>query len=532
MLRLTIIESPSEETPEIDTWTVGPTGASLGRVKENTWTLPDSQSMLSRTHCEVLFEGGSYVLLDTSTNGTFLDDSNEPIGRGQKSPLMDGSTIHMGGYILQVSLETASSAFKGERPSFLEEPQQEHQAEPECLADLDPPPHASADRSSVPGSEVFEDIKAEPLGPDPFRSAPNRDSLPLPRTAGGPGAHQSASPPGGTGFVSTRERGDNLLEGNQSGISDYIPPVFFPEQSDSITGEHAASSSSAEPGFTPRETPERANPTDSQLQSSASSGAGIIPDDWFQNPDDAKTPSMPEPTPIPVEPPPPSAPEPQDVQKEHKVAQTQDDIEPQKSPQDPDLDASLRQALSIALGAHADSLSTQDLIRVVEELATLVEKSTPALMRALATRTQFKDSLRLNQTMVRARDNNPLKPDVHLSPTEALQHILLNDHPGFLHGRLAVEEAFRELEAHQTALIAALGPALWDTIARLSPEKIQAMSSTEVAGGFSLPKGKGKLWDAYLVIYAKMAESERGNLEQKFMSALAEHYEASLRTKG
>ena len=156
----------------------------------------------------------------------------------------------------------------------------------------------------------------------------------------------------------------------------------------------------------------------------------------------------------------------------------------------------------------------------------MIALSIPELMRALASRSQFKEHLRLNQTMVRARDNNPLK--FCNSTDEALEHMLLNDHPGLLNGKLAMEQAFRELAAHQTALVAALQPSLRETLEKLSPASIEAFVGSEGIAGFALPKGKGKLWDTYLEIYMKLAESERGTLEQNFMRSLGKYYERSL----
>jgi type VI secretion system FHA domain protein len=159
-------------------------------------------------------------------------------------------------------------------------------------------------------------------------------------------------------------------------------------------------------------------------------------------------------------------------------------------------------------------------------MSGMIALSVPELMGALASRAQFKDHLRLNQTMVRARDNNPLK--FCQSTEEALEHMLLNDHPGLLHGQLALQEAFRELATHQTALVAALQPSLRETLEQLSPHNVEVVAGSESTAAFALPKGKGKLWDTYLEIYKKLAESERGTLEEKFMRSLGKYYERSL----
>jgi type VI secretion system FHA domain protein len=269
--------------------------------------------------------------------------------------------------------------------------------------------------------------------------------------------------------------------------------------------------------------------------STAPRGTDVIPDDWYLAPQEGAIPEEPASPPSGSEPAPPAAPSntpppapamvpPPGAQPEPPVtAAGPDPRQAQTALEDSDLSAGLRRALYGALGAQGENLSPQELLRVVEELAAIVALSTPQLMRALAARTEVKDLLRLNQTMVRARDNNPLK--FCETPVEAVEHMLLNDHPGLLNGRLAMEEAFREIADHQRALFAALQPALQETIARLSPAAVQSAAESDSPGGFSLHKGKGRLWETYVSLFEKMNGPGRGNLEKKFMHSLAEHYE-------
>jgi type VI secretion system FHA domain protein len=191
------------------------------------------------------------------------------------------------------------------------------------------------------------------------------------------------------------------------------------------------------------------------------------------------------------------------------------------------LESQLREILGGVLGDHAAVLPVRDLLGAVGEMTAIVGVAAPRLMQALSSRTQFKDQLRLDQTMVRARDNNPLK--FCDGAEEALQHMLLNDHPGLLQGRFAIEEAFTELATHQTALVGALQPALQETISQFAPDAVEAATESEGVGGFALSKGKGKLWDSYREIYARLSNPERGLLERRFMTALAQHYERKLK---
>ena len=138
MLKLTVIDAPPDETPVGATTLLGPTGGTVGRTQENAWTLTDEDSLLSRCHFEIVFEDGAYILIDKSTNGSFLNDAREPLGRGNRAPVQDGDTIRLGGYRIAVAIESIGEApppLEGSVPSFLRG--SEEAIEP--AADISPP---------------------------------------------------------------------------------------------------------------------------------------------------------------------------------------------------------------------------------------------------------------------------------------------------------------------------------------------------------------------------------------------------------
>ena len=498
MLRLTIIESPPGEMPEGETLVVGPAGATVGRSAENTWILSDSESKISRSHCEVLYENGGYIIVDTSANGTFLDDSTKAVGRGQKAPLEGVSTIRMGDYLLKVSLEAPAGLSPndiGSRPDFLGT----QASEPAAEVAPDQPGIPLHSVEPDPSAGVFLDVMPETLDDNPFNSPGSAPSSGLgSRPFGNP--QQS---PAGLDFPADHS------------------PASRPDFGQSLPQDMMPGTAYAAPG-------NGAAHTAPEPVQQASSSHDIIPDDWYLDPAEHSEPVAPAATPPP--PPVPRQAPPAPVQAAPPEAQPpmarQPDPGSGQTHDQGDIEDQLRKALAIVLGPHANGLSAPDLVKVVEEMTSMIAISIPELMAALASRSQFKDHLRLDQTMVRARDNNPLK--FCSTTAEALEHMLLNDHPGLLHGRLALEQAFRELAAHQTSLVAALQPSLRETMEQLSPGSVEKVAGSESSTTFALPKGKGKLWDTYLELYNKLAEPERGMLEAKFMRSLGKYYERSL----
>ena len=68
-------------------------GGGIGRAHDNDWVLPDPQRYLSAHHARVQFRDGTYYLLDTSTNGVYINESADArSGRRGAYPLRDGTT--------------------------------------------------------------------------------------------------------------------------------------------------------------------------------------------------------------------------------------------------------------------------------------------------------------------------------------------------------------------------------------------------------------------------------------------------------
>ncbi|MDT8343066.1 MAG: FHA domain-containing protein, partial [Thermohalobaculum sp.] len=75
----------------------------IGRGEENDLALPDPDRTISKRHCVLEDRGGDYVLIDVSTNGTFLNHASEAVGEAP-APLNDGDVIGLGGYELVVEI--------------------------------------------------------------------------------------------------------------------------------------------------------------------------------------------------------------------------------------------------------------------------------------------------------------------------------------------------------------------------------------------------------------------------------------------
>jgi predicted component of type VI protein secretion system len=80
-------------------------GGTIGRSLENDWILPDPDRFISGRHATVDFQSGAYYLADVSTNGVYLNDDDEPLGKGNPRRLFDGDRLRMGDFEFLVTLD-------------------------------------------------------------------------------------------------------------------------------------------------------------------------------------------------------------------------------------------------------------------------------------------------------------------------------------------------------------------------------------------------------------------------------------------
>ncbi|HEY2419436.1 MAG TPA: type VI secretion system-associated FHA domain protein TagH [Steroidobacteraceae bacterium] len=108
-LKLTILSEHSVPLGARGSIVFGVGGGSIGRAHDNDWVLPDPQRYLSAHHARVKFRNGAFYLLDSSTNGVFVNERAEPLGRRASHPLRDGDRLQLGDYLIAVSIDGDSA---------------------------------------------------------------------------------------------------------------------------------------------------------------------------------------------------------------------------------------------------------------------------------------------------------------------------------------------------------------------------------------------------------------------------------------
>ena len=115
-LKLVMIRCPDNVAPERREVRGGE--FSIGRGKDNQWVVADPDRHLSKKHCQFAYGTGEWELYDFSTNGTFLNQASDPIGKGASQKLRNGDRVKFGLYEIEVIIDEEEDVVR-ERDNFL-----------------------------------------------------------------------------------------------------------------------------------------------------------------------------------------------------------------------------------------------------------------------------------------------------------------------------------------------------------------------------------------------------------------------------
>src|SRR5690606_31157358 len=104
-LRLKIVGALGQKLGDRSAMEFGPSGGTIGRAPGCDWVLPDPRRYLSGRHASIDFRGGCYYIVDTSTNGVYVNDAEVPVGRGKPPRLFNGDRIRIGDYAIVAEID-------------------------------------------------------------------------------------------------------------------------------------------------------------------------------------------------------------------------------------------------------------------------------------------------------------------------------------------------------------------------------------------------------------------------------------------
>jgi len=176
-----------------------------------------------------------------------------------------------------------------------------------------------------------------------------------------------------------------------------------------------------------------------------------------------------------------------------------------------------------ALGIDLDELDEEARQALALKAASLLRQSVGGLQQALRTRGELKNEMRLSLTTVQSAGNNPLKHSIDSG--EALTLLLRGGKPGQLPAEQAVGRAFRDLQAHQVAMLAASRAALKGMLEQLSPDQLALRFERD---NKPLIATSGGRWRAYRRMHLAMQRDDDWS-ERLFARDFAQAYEEQVR---
>jgi type VI secretion system FHA domain protein len=183
------------------------------------------------------------------------------------------------------------------------------------------------------------------------------------------------------------------------------------------------------------------------------------------------------------------------------------------------------------LAAFLDGAGLAD-VRLADPAATMralgeAFRSMVAGVRAvLIARASVKSEFRIEQTMIQARGNNPLK--FSAGDDDALVALLGAGRRTDMTAAVAVADALKDIRLHELASMAAMQSAVRVLLDGLDPARLRAQA--EQGGGLSvLPaQRKARAWDAYEALYTNTVQALSDDFDSVFGKAFARAYEQAM----
>jgi type VI secretion system FHA domain protein len=413
-------------------------GARIGRSPHMDWCLPDPRSYISSAHCEVQYRDGAYLLVDRSTNGTFVNRATSRLAAPHQ--IVDGDVILIGHYEIEARLE------QGRGPGA-EEPAPagawggwdshgaREVADDPARWDQPPPRAAITGQGSVSGAWA----------------PPRMEAAPQPASAWSP-ARPEAPPP-------------------SAWSSD--PPAQAAPSAVDVWGQLAATNEvDWARGF--------GGPVAPAFDPPALAPPSTAP--WGQTP----------------------APPPEPARKARPTTSTSDGAE--------------WRAFLQGAGLRSEDFSSSPL-EVLSAAGGVLRRLLGGMVVMMEARARAKAQLGAQNTSLEFDGNNPLK--FTRSADKAMAQMLNRPDRGFMPADLAVEDAFRDLQAHQLATLTAMQGALAATLDRFSPSAIRGRAETRGLLAKILPGARAAaLWQAY----EREFEGVTRGSDEAFMEVFAKEF--------
>ncbi|MBR0558412.1 type VI secretion system-associated FHA domain protein TagH [Ciceribacter sp. L1K23] len=548
----------------------GPEGGVFGRSPKCDWVLPDPERILSSVHGRILFDTNRFILVDESTNGIFLGDRSEPLGRGNTIVLASGVTFRAARLIISAELLAADvkhtmsypisfSAPMTSTPQGAEQALREREVWGDLLGRNSQDPLAYLDGASGPApmSATMGPLTAPPATPiapmpismprgmpqisDPLPTPELRD-VALPVETPAPSARPAklipddfdplsmiVGPRGGPTSPSSFAASP-AVAAEQRPLPTPSPaaaliPVEIPSTRQPLAPELMADLARLDDHqvVTPEARGGTADPLDAVeamrarrverksrlIEKSAVAGLPPLPG-TSAAPSMASTPPTPPAFPSTATNPASSAPASPYVAAIATEANSQE----------------AAKALFRGMGFPDAVIPAGREMAVLHEVGEMVRAMSEGLVSLLAARKMLKSEFRMDETQVQPEENNPFK---HFKIAElALDELFVTRSGGFQAPAEAAASALDDVKGHVMLTMAAMQHAIRLIVERLDPKLIAREEDEGAARLRGLGARKGK-WEIYSELHQRLSGNLEGMTRQIISTAFAKVQEDQAR---
>lgn len=482
-----MIRSPEHSDEGIVNHAFSENGGTIGRAATNTWVLTDAERFMSSIHAQINVDEFGYQLTDLSTNGTFVNGSNLPIGYNQSVSLKTGDVFSIGDYEFEVSLD-------GEQVSPMPSHEDFDSADPFAF--------------SSPSLSDSDDINN-------YARVPNSDDL----------------------ISDPKVTNDPLVALERAGESDQPMATSLFGSAPAIEAiDYTGAGSNAV--------------SDAVEWPAATIESGVIPDDWDLDDDDDLSMSSEGSLAVPFSTSKAAAPISTSAtssvtehnnelltlqQKNNELslvnqAQTAEikklrqEVLQLKSQGIPEkIDSKEGDQLIKAMGLDHCSMTPQKRERIVADVGVIVRETLAGMMKVLKFRKQIKEEFRINVTTIQSVENNPLKFSANVD--DALENMFIKENNAYKAPIEAIKEGFDGIGEHQIAVIAGMQAAFGGMLEKFSPQILERRFEKYGQSGVMSFGQHKKRWQSYEQYHKELLENLDDSFQQLFGYEFVKAYE-------
>jgi type VI secretion system protein len=187
------------------------------------------------------------------------------------------------------------------------------------------------------------------------------------------------------------------------------------------------------------------------------------------------------------------------------------------------VDGNSFQAFQRGAGLEHLRIDPDKALAQMESIGRSYRLMVQGLIDVLRARSSLKGEFRLQQTMVRPVENNPLKfaPDAN----EALLLLLRSSNSAFMPADQAVADSFDDLRAHQLAVMAGVEAAIKALLKRFEPAQLEKRMGKPGALANFFGSRQAQHWQQFTELYAHIAREAEDDFQVLFGREFSRAYE-------